>query len=76
MLRFHGMSSCKGVFILDTSRPRQNGQHFSEDIFECIFLNENVWVWNKIWQKFVPEGPFNNDTTGAEQATNSYLNHL
>ena len=25
-----------------TLRPRQNGRHFADDIFKCIFLNENV----------------------------------
>ena len=26
----------------NTLRPRQNGRHFPDDIFNCIFLNENV----------------------------------
>ena len=25
-----------------TLRPRQNGRHFPEDIFKCIFFNENL----------------------------------
>ena len=25
-------------------RPRQNGRHFADDIFNCIFLNENVLI--------------------------------
>ena len=28
--------------VLNTLRPRQNGHHFPDDIFKCIFLNENV----------------------------------
>ena len=28
----------------NTSRPRQNGRHFADDTFKCIFLNENVWI--------------------------------
>ena len=28
--------------IVNTLRPRQDGLHFSDDIFNCIFLNENV----------------------------------
>ena len=28
----------------NTLRPRQNGQHFPDDIFKCIFLNENVLI--------------------------------
>ena len=34
---------------------RQNDNHFA-DIFKCIFLNENVWISNKISLKFVPCG--------------------
>ena len=33
----------------NTLRPRQNGRHVSDDIFKCIFLNENVWISLKIW---------------------------
>ena len=45
---------------LNTFRPRQNGSHFADDIFNCIFLNENVWIPIKISMKFVPKGPVNN----------------
>ena len=39
--------------------PRQNGRHFPDDIFKCIFLNENVLISIKISLKFVPNGPIN-----------------
>ena len=42
-------------------RPRQNVRHFADDIFECIFLNENVWIAIKVSLKFVPNGPINNN---------------
>ena len=45
---------------LNTLRPRQNGRHFADDIFRCIFLNENVWIPIKISLKFVPKGRINN----------------
>ena len=45
---------------LDTLRPRQNGRHFPDDIFKCIFLNENVWISIWISLKCVPEEPINN----------------
>ena len=45
---------------LNTLRPRQNGRHFADDIFKCVFLNENVWIPIKITLKFVPQGPINN----------------
>ena len=46
--------------IINTLRPRQNGRHFADDIFKCIFLNENIWIPIKISVKFVPKGPINN----------------
>ena len=49
-----------GVTVVNTLRPRQNGRHFAEDIFKCIFLNENVWISINISMKFVPKGPINN----------------
>ena len=42
--------------IVNTLRPRQNGRDFSDDIFKCIFLNENVWILIKISLNFVPRG--------------------
>ena len=44
----------------NTLRPRQNGRHFPNNIFKCIFLNENVWISIKISLRFVPKGPINN----------------
>ena len=44
---------------LNTLRPRQNRRHFADDIFKCIFLNENVWTSINISVKFVPKGPIN-----------------
>ena len=55
-----------GVWLLihagikvNTLRPRQNGRHFADDIFKCIFLNENFWIPIKISLKFVPKGSIN-----------------
>ena len=45
---------------LNTLRPRQNGRHFADDIFKCIFWNENVWIPIKNSLKFVPKSPINN----------------
>ena len=45
---------------INTLRPRQNGRHFLDNIFKCIFLNENVWISIKISLNFVPMGPINN----------------
>ena len=57
MLHFHKSSRPQWV---NSSSPRQNGRHFTDDIFKCIFLNENVWISIKISLKFVPKGPINN----------------
>ena len=48
------------AFLLNSWRPRQNGRHFADDIFKCIFLNENEWISLKISLKFVLKGPINN----------------
>ena len=45
---------------INTLRPRQNGRLFADDIFKCIFLNENASIVIKISLKFVPKGPINN----------------
>ena len=45
---------------VNTSRPRQDGRHFTDNIFIYIFLNENEWHSIKISLKFVPKVPINN----------------
>ena len=47
------------IWPLNTLRPRKNGCHFADNIFKCIFQNENVWILTKISLKFVPKGPIN-----------------
>ena len=41
-------------------RPKQNGHHFADYTFKCIFLNENVRISIKISLMFVAKGPINN----------------
>ena len=43
--------------LVNSLRLGQNGCHFTDSIFKCISLNENVWILIK---KFVPRGPVNN----------------
>ena len=45
---------------INTLRPRQNGRHFTDDMFKCIFLNENVWIMIEVSLTFVPMGSINN----------------
>ena len=44
----------------NTLRPRQNGRHFADHSFKCIFLNENVSISINISLKFDPNGLNNN----------------
>ena len=39
----------------NTSRPRQNGHHFPDDILNASFLNENCCILMNILLKFVPQ---------------------
>ena len=43
------------IRLINSSPPGQN------DIFKCIFVNENTWLFIKISLKFVPKGQFNNN---------------
>ena len=45
---------------INSLRPRQNGRHFADDIFKCIFVNENAWISLKNSLKFVPKVRINN----------------
>ena len=45
---------------VNTLRPTQNGRHFPDDSFKCIFLNKNVLIFIKISLKFIPKGSINN----------------
>ena len=35
-------------------------RHLAEDIFKCVFFNENVYISIKITLKFVPNDTINN----------------
>ena len=54
-VQYHVILDC-----VNTLRPRENGRHFADRIFKCIFLNGNVWIPITISLKFVPKGPINN----------------
>ena len=48
------------VGLLNTLRPRQDGRHFPDDIFKCIFLNGNTRMSLKKSLNFVPKVRINN----------------
>ena len=47
-------------FEFNTLRPILNRRHFADDIFKCIFENENEWISPRISLKFVPKVRINN----------------
>ena len=51
----HSCPNFLGGFV-NLSTPRQNGCHFADDIFKCIFMNEKVCILNRLSLKFVPKG--------------------
>ena len=55
---WYGLVSNAGLGV-NTLRTRQNGRHFADNIFRCIFFNENVWILLKISLKFVPKVQIN-----------------
>ena len=59
ILRLHCICLITSAAV-NTLRRRQNGCHFADDIFNCIFSNENVWISINISVKFVPRGQINN----------------
>ena len=46
---------------LNTLRLRQDGRHFADNIFTCIFFNENCCILIKFSLKYVQNGPIDNN---------------
>ena len=49
------------LHLINSSPPGQDGRHLADNIFKCIFLNENVRTSIQISLKFVPKGPIDNE---------------
>ena len=47
-------------WYINILKPRHNGRHFPDDIFKCIFVNENISISLLILLKFVPNVRINN----------------
>ena len=45
----------------NSSPPGQNGRHFADDLFRCIFVNVKVCILIEISLKFVPKDLINNN---------------
>ena len=71
---------CKGLPNFNTLRRRQNGRHFPDDIFNCIFFNKKVWISIKIHWSLLPRVKLTifqhwfRWWLGASQATSHFLN--
>ena len=59
---WHTSSDTGGIYrsYLDSSPPEQNGRHFADDFFRCIFVNENFCILINSSLNFVPKGPIDN----------------
>ena len=53
-------------WICSPISPAQNGHHFADDIFRCIFMNEKFCILIKISLKFVLKGPVDKKSIGLE----------
>ena len=47
-------------FTIHSSPPGQNGHHFTDKIFICILLNENIRISIRISLRFIPKSPTDN----------------
>ena len=43
-MTFLSLLKSEKLQTVNTLRLRQNGRHFADGIFKCIFLNEKVWI--------------------------------
>ena len=51
------------LFITENPSPSgQNGHHFADGIFKCIFINERFCISIQISLKFVPKDLINNNS--------------
>ena len=48
--------------LVNTLRPRQDRRHLADDIFTCIFFNENCCILIKFSLKYVRNGPIDNNS--------------
>ena len=56
------MLQCQWSHLI-TLRPRPNGRHFPDDIWNAFFFKEYVWISITISLRFVPKSPINNIPT-------------
>ena len=52
--------------LFNTLRPRQDRRHFADDIFTCIFFNENCCILITFSLKYVRKGPIDNNSASVQ----------
>ena len=64
---FRGLVDNTSLYVkFDNSfSPGQNGRHFTEGIFTCIFMNERLCTWIKISLMCVPKSVIDNKGGGG-----------
>ena len=50
----------RNITLVITLKTGQNARHFPDDIFKCIFMNDNIWISNAIWLMFAAKCPIDN----------------
>ena len=55
--------------LIKSSPPSQNGRHFADDIFKCIFMNGKFCFSIPISLKFVPKGSIDNKSALVQAIT-------
>ena len=53
------------AYCVNSSPAAQNGHRFADDVFRCIFLNEDICILIEISPKFVPKGPIDDNPAFA-----------
>ena len=53
----------------NTLRSEQNSRHLADDIFKCVFVNENFWISNQMSLIYVPHGIIHNTSVMALRLT-------
>ena len=76
----HNLMQGRNCKYVNTSRPRQKGSDFLNDIFKCIFFNANVWISIKVSLNLFLNSQLTisqhwlRQWLGTVQATSHYLN--
>ena len=64
------------IMLFNSLRPRRNRRHFTNDIFNCISLNEHVLISIKVSLTFIPKGLINNIPLSEPMVVSSLLTRI